>query len=279
MSAISVWGFEISTAALSSNEIEYLKTLHRELPPVEWVWKEMDRIWDDLHLNNRLSLSTQPIDEFYRHPVWLMNGVFTALDPTSGGHRKAIAVCLDQRGSKRIADYGGGFGELALGIARSILDASVSIIEPYPSKAGLDRIRQEPRIGFVSDLSLGDYDAVVAQDVLEHVEYPISLAYQIADSARDGGIVVFANCFSPVIKCHLPANFHLRHTFRLVMKAMGLRYLGKISGAEHAEIFERIGPLDLRMARRAEKLSQLFGRLLNGFFGLRSRVGRLVILQ
>jgi 2-polyprenyl-6-hydroxyphenyl methylase/3-demethylubiquinone-9 3-methyltransferase len=239
----------------------------------------MDRIWDDLHLNNRLSLSTQPIDEFYTHPVWLMNGVFTTLDPASVGHRKAIAVYLEQRGSKRIADYGGGFGELALGIARAVPDALVSIIEPYPSKAGLDHIRQEPRIGFVPVLPVGDYDAIVAQDVLEHVDSPISLAYRIAASVRNGGIVVFANCFSPVIKCHLPSNFHLRHTFRLVMKAMGLRYMGRVSGAEHAEIFERFGPIDLRMARSAEQLSRLFGRLLNGLFSLRFRVGRLVIFQ
>ena len=277
MSPISVWGFEIPKVALSPEEIEYLGTLPRELPTVEWVWKEMDRIWGDLLLNNRLSLSGQAMDEYYRHPVWLMNGIFTALDPVSVRHRRAIAICLDQRGSKRIADYGGGFGELALGIAGAVPDGSIAIVEPYPSRAGLERIRQEPRIRFVPDLSLGDYDAIIAQDVLEHVEDPISLAYRIAGSVRDGGHVVFANCFFPVIKCHLPSNFHLRHTFRLVMKAMGLRYLGRISGAEHAEIFERIGPLDMRMARWAERLSQLFGRFLNDLFSLKSRFGRFVI--
>src|ERR1035438_4086815 len=232
MSPISVWGFEIPDAGLSPQEIEYLRTMPRELPTIEWFWKEMDRVWCDLHLNNRLSLSAQPIGEFYMHPVWLINGIFAALDPASSRHRRAIAAWLDQRGAKRIADYGGGFGELACAIVRVISDASISIIEPYPSKAGLERIRQEPRIRIVPDLSEHDYDAIIAQDVLEHVEDPISLAHLLASSVRDGGHVIFANCFLPVMKCHLPSNFHLRHTFRWVMKAMGLRYIGRVAGAD-----------------------------------------------
>src|ERR1035437_7551334 len=233
MPPIFVWGLEIPKAALSLQQIEYLEALPKERPGNAWVWKELDRVWDDFGMNNGLSLSAQPIGEFYLHPVWLMNGIFSAVDPVSLGNRKAIVAYLSQRGAKRIADYGGGFCELALQIVHTIRDASVFIIEPYASKAALARIQQEPRVKSVSELPVDVYDAVVAQDVLEHVEDPISLAYRIAGSAREGGYVVFANCFFPVIKCHLSSTFHLRYTFRCVMSAMGLRYIGRVSGAEY----------------------------------------------
>ncbi len=279
MSPISVWGFEIQDVGLSLQEIEYLRKLPKELPKIEWLWREMDRVWCDLHLNNRLSLSAQPLGEYYMHPVWLMNGIFSSVDPASSRHRGAIAAWLDQREAKRIADFGGGFGELAYAIVRVIPGASVSIIEPYPFKAGLERIRQEQRIRIAPDLSEHDYDAIIAQDVLEHVEDPISLAHRLANSVRDGGHVVFANCFFPVMKCHLPSNFHLRRTFRWVMKAMGLRYIGSVAGAEHAEVFERIGPTNLSAARRAERVSRIIGRSLNAIFGLKCRIKRMLVPQ
>jgi 2-polyprenyl-6-hydroxyphenyl methylase/3-demethylubiquinone-9 3-methyltransferase len=278
MPPVSVWGLEISESALSLQEIKYLETLPQESPSNEWVWEEMDRVWDGLGLDNRISLSTQPIGEFYMHPVWLMNGAFSAVDPLSLGNRKAIAAFFGQLGAKRIADYGGGFGELALQVVHTIPDASVSIIEPYASKAALERIRLEPRIRIVSDLPVDYFDSIVAQDVLEHVEDPISLAYRIASSAREGGYVIFANCFFPLIKCHLPSIFHLRHTFRWVMSAMGLRYVGRVSGAEYAEIFERRGAIDLSRGRRAERLSRFIGPALNGISRVKS-LGKSVLVS
>ena len=101
------------------------------------------------------------------------------------------------------------------------------------------------------------------RDVLEHVEEPILLANKIASAVRKGGIVIFANCFHPVIQCHLPSTFHLRYTFPWVMKALGLRYVGTVEGAEHAQVFRVDGPLDLENARKAERVSRLIGPLVN----------------
>ncbi len=279
MAAINTWGVEISEAALSSREIEYLNALPQELPENPWVWDELDRVWDELNLNNRLPLSAQPIGEFYSHPVWLMNGIFSAVDPVSLGHRRAIAAWFSQQRTIRIGDYGGGFGELALQIVRATRDASVSIIEPYASRAALERIHEEPRIRMVPDFDVDPYDAIIAQDVLEHVEDPISLAWRIASAVRHGGYAVYANCYWPFIKCHLPSVFHLRFTFRWVMSAMGLRYVGRISGAPQAQIFVRIGSLDLRRARRAERLSRFLGPVLNDMAILKGRVKGVFVSQ
>lgn len=261
-------------SCLSQDEARYLIDLPQTLPTVEWVWGEMDRVWQQFGLDNNSPLADQPIGDFYKHPVWLMNGVFTALDPVSASHREAIARSLDASGAKLIADYGGGFGQLALAITRTVPDAKVSIIEPYPSRAGLERLQSEPRIKFASNIAVGSYDAIVAQDVLEHVSDPIRLAGDIAVGVRKGGIVIFANCFFPVIQCHLPSTFHLRHTFPVVMNALGLRYVGRVAGALHALVFEHTGYLDIGRARRAERISRLLGPVLNHAFATMLRIKR-----
>jgi 2-polyprenyl-3-methyl-5-hydroxy-6-metoxy-1,4-benzoquinol methylase len=277
MTVISIWGYSMPQSWLSQDEAGYLDGLPKILPTVEWVWEEMDRVWRQLDLDNSHPLVDQPIGDFYKHPVWLMNGVFTALDPISVSHREAIARSLAESKAKSIADFGGGFGELARAVTRIVPDAKVSIIEPYPSRTGLELIQREPRIKFVSDVSADSYDAIVAQDVLEHVADPVGLASELADSVHKGGIVIFANCFYPVIQCHLPSTFHLRHTFPMVMKALGLRYVGAVEGASHAQVFERAGHLHLGRARTAERVSRVLGPILNLAWTLMSRIKRLVL--
>lgn len=272
MNNLNIWGVSIANELLSQSEHDYLANLPNKLPSVEWVWTEMDRVWKLQELNNTRVLNEQPIGDYYGHPVWLMNGIFTALDPVSASHRNAIAAYLKDNNAKSIADYGGGFGELALAIAKAIPDAEISIIEPYPSKVGLQRLVQAQQITVVSDFNADGYEVMIAQDVLEHVDDPIGLAFLIANATRKNGRIVFANCFYPVIQCHLPAAFHLRHTFVWVMKALGLRYLGYVPGASHAQIFERVGELNLAQARHAESISRLFGTAINLMRNMLSRI-------
>jgi len=277
MTDISLWGYSMRRSWLSGDEAEYLNGLPEALPALEWVWGETDRVWRQLGLDNRRPLADQPVAGFYRHPVWLMNGVFTALDPASARHREAIARSVVATGARTIADFGGGFGELARTVARFAPDADISIIEPYPSRTGLELSRREPGIRFAPHVVADCYDAIVAQDVLEHVEDPVGLAHQIADSVRAGGVVVFANCFYPVIQCHLPSTFHLRHTFPIVMRALGLRYAGRVEGAPHAQIFRRTGRLHPGRARTAERLSRLAGAAINRAFAVMSRIKHLAL--
>jgi 2-polyprenyl-6-hydroxyphenyl methylase/3-demethylubiquinone-9 3-methyltransferase len=253
----SLWGFPIPTSSLTKAEHDYLTRLPELLPTVEWVWSEMDRVWQQLTLNNRISLTVQRVGDFYSHPVWLMNGIFTAVDPASAAHRQAIARYIASIGARSIADYGGGFGELAIAITRHAVEAEVAIVEPYPSPFSVKRLITDERIHFINNMVDHRFEVVVAQDVLEHVEDLVLLASQLANSVRVGGAVVFANSFYPLIQCHLPATFHLRHTFRTVMLALGLRYRETVSGASHAEVFFRMGDIKLERARRAERITRL----------------------
>lgn len=275
MNHIEVWGVRISRSLLSSEQMAYLEALPVEIPAVEWVWQEMDRVWDELGLDNRKIFDNRLIADFYNHPVWLMNGIFTSRDPESISHRSAIARFLINRDANNIADYGGGAGELASMIVNYGSNTRVTVIEPYPSQIALSRFDSDSRITIESELE-HEFDAIVAQDVLEHVIDPVGLAYLIADRVRIGGVAVFANCFRPVIKCHLPSTFHLRHTFVHVMTMMGLRYAGVLTGTKHVQIFERTGSISIKKARRAEKISKLLGPLINALANKAAGAKRLV---
>lgn len=278
-SRLQVWGVSLPADAISTEERQYLATLPAHLPTHAWVCAELDRVWHAFELDNRRPLAEQRVGEFYRHPVWLMNGIFSASDPMSRGHRRAIASYIEKLAPCSVADFGGGFGELARQIAEASPATSMAVIEPFPAAVGRERLHDLPQVRFEPCLADGKYDVVVAQDVLEHVEDPVFLASDLARSVRPGGCVVFANNFTPVIACHLPSTFHLRHTFPLVMRAMGLAYVGRIDGASHAQVFRVRNGLRVDRARRAERLSRslepLTTRLGRASAALRRSVARL----
>jgi hypothetical protein len=225
---IDVWGEKLDDQMLSDREKKYLESLPDEVPTVQWVWSEMDRIWDDCGLNNRAPFSSQDIGGFYGHPVWIMNGLFTETDSESACHRESIGRFLCKNTIANIADYGGGSGCLAATITKKYPEVKIDIIEPYASEFFKNKRSDSDNIGFFPHYQHRNYDAVIAQDVLEHVENPIEIAFQMASHVDDGSLVVFANCFDSCIKCHLPGTFYLRYTFKWVMKELGLVYVGRV---------------------------------------------------
>lgn len=274
-----IWGVSFPTDAMRQADIDYLRRIASVgLPSVEWLWLEMDRIWDALGLDNQAALQGQAIGDFYSHPVWIVNGVFSAVDPLSVRHRESIAAIVNRIGAKRVADYGGGFGELALRLHAAAANIQIDIVEPYPSKLGKLRVKGKTDIQFISEFK-DQYDCVVAQDVLEHVEQPLKLAEQMVQATKMGGHLIFANCFYPVIKCHLPSTFYLRHTFTWVVRAMGLKFEGRVDGAEHALIFRRVGSVDQNMVRLLDLIAKIIGPVLNSMIPLwtafRLKIGEL----
>lgn len=217
------------------------KLLERESENVktdlEQMWFLMDLIWDDLHCNNK-NLNLGNMAGFYSHPVWLLNGLFIEQDKTSMGHRYAISAWVFKNKLINIVDYGGGFGTLARLVARSNRQAIVDIYEPHPSEFGVKRIKEFQNINIVDVLG-GQYECLLSTDVLEHVPDPLADFSKMIDSVKVGGYLVIANCFHPVIKCHLPQNFHFRFTFNLFAKMMGLEVKGLLEGS-HATIFKKV---------------------------------------
>lgn len=263
-----IWNHSLPVNTLQQSDIKYLeKAACQNRPTVEWIWNEMDREWNALGLNNRVPLQSQPIADFYSHPVWVINGVFSAVDPDSVQHRDAIAKFVSSIDAKHIADYGGGFGELALKLHAVDPKTYIDIVEPFPSKIGMLRVEGKTRIQFTKVLDK-QYDCIIAQDVLEHVETPLDLTLQMVLATKLGGYLIFANCFYPVIKCHLPSTFYLRHTFIWLVNTMGLKFVSRVEGAEHALIFKRVGNVNKNLFVVINAISKFVGPILNIVFPL-----------
>ena len=260
--SVCIWGKTLQRHWLTDEQLEYLAGVPSERPPVEWVWTQMNQVWHRLGLNSTRPLDPKAIGAYYAHPIWLVNGIFTATDPDSARHRSAVARYLGTNRLTRVADFGGGFGELARRILDQYPTSVVDVIEPFPSAASRALLELYEGGQFVDDLR-GSYDAVVAQDVLEHVVDPIGLAIRLAQATRPGGVLVFANCFYPVIECHLPATFYLRRTFSYVMAGLGLVDRGPVEGAEHAHVFDRGATLNVDRCYKRDGVARAVGPVLN----------------
>lgn len=268
----TVWGVTLPDWALTDEERDYLASLPNEVPSHAWVCDELDRVWHQLGMDNRRPLAEQSVEEFYGHPVWVMNGLFSSADPASVSERRAIGSYVAGLRPTLAADFGGGFGELAQRISWAVPTADVDIVEPFPTQVARVRLADSPRVKFVPELALRSYDVMVAQDVLEHVEQPVALAIELVTSVRPGGRVIFVNNFTPIVACHIPGTFHLKHTFTYVMRALGLTYWGTVPGAKQADIYVVPAALRVRQARMAAQLSRISARAVAVAGAIRRRL-------
>ncbi len=246
--------------ALSSDEHIQIEQILRETgnnPTLEQIWVLMDRAWAESGCN-QAHFDADCYSAFYSHPVWLLNGMFIEQHDESMRHREAIAEVIAQKCSSRLLDFGGGFGTLARCIAQRSAHTKVDIHDPFPPRHGIESCGPFSNIHFVSELHASTYDALVCTDVLEHVHDPLSLLVQMVQVVRPGGSLVIANCFYPVIACHLPCTFHFRHSFDRFCKELGLAVEGASPGG-HGVIYTRTQAVepDWPRLRRMEKRSRL----------------------
>jgi 2-polyprenyl-6-hydroxyphenyl methylase/3-demethylubiquinone-9 3-methyltransferase len=193
-----------------------------------------------------------------------LNGLFSEQDPVSREHRVAIAEFIANLPVLKVADYGGGSGTLARFIVERKSTVNVDIIEPFPAHIFKIKAENFDNVNFVSELNQ-QYDLLVAQDVLEHVDDPIELSLKLIESVKINGYLIFANRFYPDISCHLPSTFYLRHQFKRVMKFAGLEFFTVVPGAKHALVFKKISVADRAAVCKAIGFAKAYGLLLNGF--------------
>ena len=225
-------------------------------PSLEQMWLLIDQAWERCGCDNR-NLHPERIAAFYGDPVWLLNGIFIEQHSLSIGHRQAITRFVAPLSPRHVVDFGGGFGTLARLLAAALPQAEITICEPYPPRHGIESCQPFASIFFVPELTSKSFDVLVCTDVLEHVPDPLSLLATMVDSVRPGGHLLIANCFYPVIACHLPCTFHLRFSFDAFCRAMGLEVLGPCEGS-HATIYRRsqLLELDWQRLRMMERRSQ-----------------------
>ena len=190
------------------------------------MWYLMDLVWDEFECDNK-NLDWVRISKFYSHPVWLLNGLFIEQHPVSMKHRHAISAWIVAKEFKKILDYGGGYGTLARLIAQKKPQLEIFIYEPYPSVFGLKRIKEFKNIHIIDKIE-ERYDCLVSTSVLEHLPDPLNEFEKMIKSVEIDGYLLIANDFYPVIKCHLPQTFHLRYSFNLFARMMGLKIVGQL---------------------------------------------------
>ena len=100
----------------------------------------------------------------------------------------------------------------------------------------------------------------------------IEMAYIMSRHVKENSYVIFANCYYPLIKRRLPSTFYLRYTFKHIMIAMGLVYIGRVQEGEPALVFQKDGELNLEKAIKFSQKMKLFGPVLNVFFPLASKI-------
>ena len=238
---------------IKPNEQLWLKDIferYNGLPTIENLWLIMDEIWDKFDCDPK-NLDSR-VDSFYSHPVWLLNGLFIEQHKESISHREIFTKWVSEQKPKRVADYGGGFGSLARMIAKSCPQTDVEIIEPHPQQLAIERVNNFKNLSYQKKLE-GEYDILIATDVFEHVLDPLELVAKTSMSLKENGLYLIANCFEPVIKCHLPQSYHFYHTFNRALEAMNFKIIEKVI---YGTIFKLNEKLNLDKARKIEKKSK-----------------------
>jgi len=239
-------------------KMEALLEITGNPPTLEQSWAILDFVWDALGCNNQ-KLDWERIGQFYDHPVWLLIGLFIEQHEESLSNREAFVQAIEKLAPGRLADFGGGYGSLARMIANRCPDTQVDVIEPHPSSISLELSEPLPNLVYKTEFE-GEYDLITAVDVFEHLPDPLAEIERTAAYLKPKGKYITANCFYPVIKCHLPCTFHFRYSFPTILDLMGLKLVGRI---KYAHIYDKTREVEITAsARLLERLSAKTFRFL-----------------
>ena len=240
-----------------------LSSCPQNSPSLEQLWQMMDDVWDRLGCDNQ-NIDWDKVSAFYNHPVWILNGLFVEQDEQSIRNRQCISdwIKSHRQAIRHVVDYGGGMGVLAKLIAETNPDLKIDLYEPYPTEVAIRKLADYP-IQFVDRLQDRAYDCLVSTDVLEHVPDPLALLAEMIATVRPDGYLIIANCFNPVIKCHLPQTFHLRYTFKLFTRLMGLKSLGHCYKSHATVYVKREKTPNWQQIRQTEAISKAIFPALN----------------
>ena len=278
---MNIKGLEIDDTELTDFEAgeirRLLSTAFQSPPDLEDIWRMMDLVWAEMECDNR-QINRDKISRFYSHPIWLMNGFFIEQHSLSMQQRSAIAHWVKQSLEiQSVLEYGGGFGTLARLISETRENLTVDIYEPYPHNLSILKIQKYSNIHFIQNIER-QYDCLISTDVLEHVTDPLHLFSQMIGHVKLQGYLIIANCFYPVIECHLPETFHFRHSFDHFAKMMGLEVIGICQGS-HGTIYQKVldQPPAWSTIRKIEKLSKISFPLTELILKIRGKLKKVLI--
>ena len=235
---------------LSEFEASYLDStlkFYSGLPSQQQLWSLLDAEW--INLNCTHHPSDPNVGLYYRHPVWLLNGIYAEHDPVSQGHRHRIAEKLSSLGCHLICDLGGGFGTLPRILSSYNPTAHIDILEPYAHPLARALASSLCNVRYADELKR-TYDLFVCTDVLEHIPDPLEYICSTTSHLRLNGYLFIAQSFSPEILCHIPSLFHLQYCLPSIMRILGFR---SVTALSYGVLYQKYTQPRLRLAYQVSK--------------------------
>jgi Methyltransferase domain len=267
----------IDTSDLTGRERDFVEAIlcvwGTRQPTLEQMCAAIDFVWYAMG-GNKWSPDPDMLACYYRHPIWVLNGLFIEQHALSIEYREEFSDWVREQRPSRVGDFGGGFGTLARMVAAKCPETEVHVVEPFPHEQALARLAAFPRASYRSELS-GLYDLVIATDVFEHISDPLALVNAVSAHIPIGGKFLIANHFAPLIACHLPPTFHFRSTWHFFMSMLGYQAERPVSyGWSYLKIRE---PANLAVVRKWEQVSRSIFRFTEKIPRLERLVDRLSI--
>lgn len=259
---------------ITSTERQYLESVlaNGKALTLEELWALVDDAWEKCQCDP--NVMDDRVERFYAHPVWLLNGLFIEQHAESIHHRRTLTKYIASLKPKRVADFGGGYGSLARFVGKHCPEAEVHIIEPHPHRTAVSLANRTPNVRYVSGF-IGEYDVIIATDVFEHVPDPLALVENTSAHLKIDGEYIIANCFWPVVRCHLPSTFHFRWSWDYAMVAMNLLPGRTVA---YGRAYRRLGQVSASASRIIESRSKRWFWLIEKMPGrARGRVAHLLI--
>ena len=217
---------------------------------IEDMWNLLDEVWFELGCTQ--NSDEQELSKYYSHPVWVLNGIHIENNQQSLQAREDFTSWIIENKFKRIADFGGGFGTLGRMINSKDPSIEINIIEPNYQRFVDKSSMQIRNLTYSKDMN-GKYDLIIATDVFEHVRDPIAILNSTCNYLKKNSYYLIANCFRPVIQCHLIDTFHFHASWQTIVEKIGLTVECSISDGT---VFRYNGISSLEQGRKIEKFSK-----------------------
>ncbi len=226
------WQEVIQTLSVDSNwqqAIKYISSSeHSNGISLQRLWQILDRAWDELlEKSQNKTDKAKFLHEYYQHPVWLINAAFSESNPETINDRMAAIRLIAHIKPSKILDFGGGIGTVSRLCSINIPQAEkIDLVDITEFRHTITQHLSDFSNIRVLEKADPPYDAVISTEVLEHLIDPIEAVVEINRLLRVGGAFAASWSFVPVIKCHLPQNFHLQKLMPWIIRSLGFSFYG-----------------------------------------------------
>jgi 2-polyprenyl-6-hydroxyphenyl methylase/3-demethylubiquinone-9 3-methyltransferase len=186
-------GIEIDESKLSHDEIveicRLLSSCHHQPPTLEEIWLIMDKVWHEIGCNQSDPFDGK-LEQYYKHPVWVLNSLFSEQDPSSQINRQEIVDWIvSKQDISNVLDFGGGMGSLARALAIALPNLDIKIYEPSPHPFALGLTQSHHNIRYTKTIE-SEYDCIICLDVMEHLLSPLKTLKQLVESTKADGYLI-----------------------------------------------------------------------------------------